>query len=367
MASVPYAPTLERWLQRLANAGRSHRTVAAYRSDLDDTMTTVAGLAGFRLVPDRRSLERLDAAEREAAVLKAFDELDLTRVSFDDLDEAIAEFRTRPDPRFTTNPQRAPEERAPATIARRTAAIRTFFAWCYSTDRLPADPAAKLEAPKRRKRMPKALDERMASAALDQSGAGSRWPERDELIVALALACGLRLEEIASLQLDQLQGDPPSALVVRGKGDKERRLGVPPVVQEALASYLPTRTERLASLGLEARTVVVSSRPRPVKGRNGEVVGQTVESSRESVAYVVDRLLRRVGGRSAGIRVHALRHTFATLGLREGAFSLRQLQVALGHSSLATTQIYTEVADEEIAAAMQLHPLGGGGGSRRTL
>ncbi|HEX2063873.1 MAG TPA: tyrosine-type recombinase/integrase, partial [Acidimicrobiales bacterium] len=58
------------------------------------------------------------------------------------------------------------------------------------------------------------------------------------------------------------------------------------------------------------------------------------------------------------LRVHALRHTFATLGLREGAFSLRQLQVALGHASLATTQIYTEVADEEIAAAMRLHPLG---------
>jgi site-specific recombinase XerD len=365
--SAAYAPTLERWLQRLANAGRSARTVAAYRNDLDDTMTTVAGLAGHRLLPDRRSLEQLAPDEREAAVLRAFDELDLTTVSFDDLDEAIAEFRTRPDPRFTTNPQRAPEERAPATIARRTAAIRTFFAWCYSTDRIPADPAAKLEAPKRRKRMPKALDGKMAAAALDQSGQGSRWPERDELIVALALACGLRLEEIATLRLDQIQGDPPEALVVRGKGDKERRLGVPPVVQEALAAYLPTRDERLAELRLDARTVVISSRPRPVKNRAGEVIGATVESSRESVAYVVDRLLRRVGARQAQIRVHAVRHTFATLGLREGAFSLRQLQVALGHASLATTQIYTEVADEEIAAAMQLHPLSGRGGSRQTL
>jgi len=117
----------------------------------------------------------------------------------------------------------------------------------------------------------------------------------------------------------------------------------------------------LSTLGMEARTLIVSSRPRPVKNRRGEVVGQTVESSRDTVSYVVDRLLRRVGARRAQIRVHALRHTFATLGLREGAFSLRQLQVALGHASLATTQIYTEVADEEIAAAMQLHPLSGGG------
>jgi integrase/recombinase XerC len=359
MPAATYGPTLERWLQRLANAGRSSRTVAAYRSDLDDTMTTVA--AAKHLLPDRANLDRLPPAEREAAKLRAFDELDLADVSFDDLDEAIAEFRTRPDPRFTTNPQRSPEERAPATVARRTAAIRTFFAWCYATDRIAADPAAKLEAPKRRKRMPKALTQDLAANALDQSGQGSRWPERDELIVALALACGLRLEEIATLRMDQVIGDPPDALVVRGKGDKERRLGVPPVVGEALARYLPTRTARLAELGLDARTVVVSSRARPVKARGGEVVGTTVESSRESVAYVIDRLLRRVGARQAQIRVHALRHTFATLGLREGAFSLRQLQVALGHASLATTQIYTEVADEEIAAAMQLHPLSRGG------
>ena len=357
MAAATYGPTLERWLQRLANAGRSSRTLAAYRADLDDTMVTVAVNKG--LLSPAGGAEAVD----ESARLAAFDALDLVSVTFDDLDEAIAEFRTRPDPRFRTNPHRAPDERAPATVARRVAAIRTFFGWCYITDRIPADPSAKLEAPRRRKRMPKALTSEMANSALDQSGQGSRWPERDELIIALALACGLRLEEIATLRLDQLQGDPPEALVVRGKGDKERRLGVPPVVREALAAYLPTRQLRLDELGLSAMTLIVSSRPRPVKNRAGEVVGSTVESSRESVAYVVDRLLRRVGGRSAGIRVHALRHTFATLGLREGAFSLRQLQVALGHASLATTQIYTEVADEEIAAAMQLHPLSGRGGS----
>ena len=359
MPPATYGPTLERWLQRLANAGRSSRTLAAYRADLDDTMT--------RIAVNRGLLSPAGGVDDEPARLAAFDALDLATVTFDELDEAIAEFRTRPDPRFRTNPQRAPEERAPATVARRTAAIRTFFGWCYTTDRIPADPSAKLEAPRRRKRMPKALTEDLATSVLDQSGQGSRWPERDELIIALALACGLRLEEMATLRLDQLLGDPPEAIVVRGKGDKERRLGVPPVVREALSAYLPTRTARLDELGLSAVTLLVSSRPRAVKNRAGDVVGSTVEASRESVAYVVDRLLRRVGARSAGIRVHALRHTFATLGLREGAFSLRQLQVALGHASLATTQIYTEVADEEIAAAMQLHPLSGRGTSPKIL
>ena len=355
--ALPYAATAERFLQRLSNEGRSARTVAAYRYDLDDTMVEVAGILG--LLPARSTLDRLPAPERRRLVLAALEELDVGAVSADHLDEAIAAFRTRPDPRFARHPERAPEERSPATVARRTAAIRSFFAWCYRTSRIPSDPAALLRPPKKRKRMPRAIDEATAVRALDTARESSTWPERDLLIVALALACGLRLEEVARLRVTDLEGDPPHGIVVRGKGDKERRLGLPPLAQQALQAYLPTREARLGELGLEASTVVVSSRPRPVHDRRGQVVGATVDASRDSVIYVVDRVLRRLGVRRQGVRVHALRHTFATLGLREGAFSLRQLQVALGHASLATTQVYTEVADEEIAAAMRLHPLGG--------
>ena len=356
--AVPYASTVERFLQRLSNEGRSHRTLAAYRYDLDDTMVDVAAAAG--LLPARPELERIGAQEREGRVLAAFERLDVAAVTLDDLDGALAEFRTRPDPRFARHPERAPEERSPATVARRTAALRSFFAWCYRTQRVAADPAALLRPPKKRKRMPRAIDQPTAVMALESAGEASSWPERDLVIMALALACGLRLDEIARLRMDDLDGHPPEALIVRGKGDKERRLGLPPVVQAAVVAYLPTRSARLATLALDAATVVVSSRPRPVRDRRGRVVGATVEASRDTVIYVVDRVLRRLGARRDGVRVHALRHTFATLGLREGAFSLRQLQVALGHASLATTQIYTEVADEEIAAAMRMHPLGGG-------
>ena len=358
--AVPYAATVERFLQRLANEGRSPRTLEAYRYDLDDAMVDVA--AANRLLAPRDALQARPAGERDALVLAAFERLDVAAVSLDDLDQALAEYRTRPDPRFVRHPERAPDERSPATVARRTAALRSFFAWCYRTQRIGADPAALLHPPKKRKRMPRAIDQPTALRALAAAGETSSWPERDQVIVALALACGLRLDEIARLRTDDLDGEPPRAVIVRGKGDKERRLGLPPVVQEALAVYLPTRAARLGSLGLEAATVVVSSRPRPVRDRRGQVVGATVEASRDSVIYVVDRVLRHLGARRDGVRVHALRHTFATLGLREGAFSLRQLQVALGHASLATTQIYTEVADEEIAAAMRLHPLGGGAG-----
>lgn len=356
---LPYAEALERFLRRLSNEGRSPRTLAAYRYDLDDTMADVAGM--HRLLPHREALDGWARDERAHAVLAAFESLHVEVVTADDLDDAIAMFRTRPDPRFARHPERSPEERAPATVARRTAAVRSFFAWCYRTKRIPSDPAALLQPPKKRKHMPRAIDQTTALGALATAGEGSEWPERDLVIVSLALACGLRLEEIASLPLADLEGDPPVSVIVRGKGDKERRLGLPDVVVEALAAYLPTRRSRLDGLGMEAITVVVSSRPRPVRDRTGKVVGATVDSSRDSVTYVVDRVLRRLGARRSGVRVHALRHTFATLGLRDGALSLRQLQVALGHASLATTQIYTEVADEEIAAAMRLHPLGRAG------
>ena len=353
---LPYAEAVERFLRRLSNEGRSPRTLAAYRYDLDDTMVDVAVL--HRLLPGRPALEALSREDRENAQLMAFEALDVETISADDLDEAISEFRTRPDPRFARHPERSPEQRAPATVARRTAAVRSFFAWCYRTKRVPADPAALLQPPKKRRHMPRAMDQSTALRVLAGAGEGSEWPERDLVIVVLALACGLRLEEIARLPVADLEGDPPRAVIVRGKGDKERRLGLPAVAVDALRDYLPTRQGRLDALGMEATTVVVSSRPRPVRDRSGVVVGRTVEASRDSVTYVVDRVLRRLGARRSGVRVHALRHTFATLGLREGAFSLRQLQVALGHASLATTQIYTDVADEEIAAAMQLHPLG---------
>ncbi len=259
MASATYAGMLERFLQRLANEGRSASTLAAYRSDLDDTMIDVSIELG--LLPTRNRLPD-DAVERDAVVLGAFDRLELESITADMLDGALADFRTRPDPRFSTHPERGPAERSPATVARRTSALRSFFAWAYKTQRIPSDPAALLSPPKRRKRVPRALEQTLAGGALSSASSGSQWPERDALILALALACGLRLAEIATLRMVDLEGDPPTAMVVRGKGDKERRLGLPPVVTDALRVYFPTRTARLDELGLDAQTVVISSRPR---------------------------------------------------------------------------------------------------------
>lgn len=333
------------WLMELGNEGRAPRTIDAYETDVGDTLRFIAGQVG-------------EAPER----------LGLSAVTRDVLVASIAEFRARPDPRYTRRPEQAPAQRSPVTVARRVAALKVFFRWCYECARIPADPAALLKTPRKPKRLPKALEAETARSVME-GALDSRWPERDQLIVVLALTTGLRLEEMATLRMSDLLRDPPDSINVVGKGNKERRLPLAPVAADAIAAYLPTRAGRLARLGLEARTLFVSTRARQVgRARDGSPI-RSVEATRAGIAYVVDRVLRRAGTRRRGSRVHVLRHTFATLGLRpdpatgQPAYTLRQLQAALGHANLATIQVYTEVSDVELVRAAAAHPLARGGRS----
>ena len=339
MKDSPALEAMNVWLMELGNEGRSPRTIQAYESEVLTTLEFAADELGLNA-----------------------HELSLGSVTRDLLVAAIANFRVGPDPRYTLNPEQAPGERSPARVARRVAAIKVFFKWCYATGRLTRDPAALLKTPRKTKRLPKALE--AESARLVMSGSGpSRWPERDLLMVVLALTTGLRLEEMATLKLDSLTGDLPDYITVIGKGNKERRLPLAPVAQDCIARYLPTRTHRLRKLGLEAKTLFVSSRPRRVGTDREGQPRMSVEATKSAVAYVIDRILRQAGARRPGSRVHVLRHTFATLGLRPDpvtgmpAYNLRQLQTALGHANLATIQVYTEVSDAELVTAVQAHPL----------
>lgn len=329
---------MHNWLMELGNEGRSERTLEAYESDVSDTLAFVADQVHMK--PESLGLEN---------------------VTRDLLVAAIADFRTRPDPRFKRHPEHAPTQRTAARVARRLAAVKVFFKWAYGTGRVSADPAALLKSPKRPKRLPKALEADAALTVLEGAEV-SRWPERDQLIVTLALTTGLRLEEMATLKMSDLTGRPPATLNVVGKGNKERHLPIPPLTQDAMSAYLPARAKRLKTLGLEAQTLFISTRPRQIGTRNGQPV-MSVDATRAGIAYVVDSLLRRAGARVKGGRVHVLRHTFATLGLRpdpetgQPAYTLRQLQAALGHANLSTIQVYTEVSDAELLRAASSHPL----------
>lgn len=351
---LSYSVALSRYLTSLRVDGKSAKTVSAYTADLNDTAAHLVEARG--LAPT--NLAELTPNERLAALQPMFAALTLSTVTTAELNEARAEYQSRPDARFTKRTLAAPSTRSPAAMSRRAASLRAFFAWAYAEDYLPADPAARLKAPASRKmrREAASLPEEAARAVFDLAEDAS-WPERDLLIVSLALACGLRLGEIATLPADAL---PAESFNVIGKGSMQRRIdAVPQVVTEAVERYLPTRTARLQAMGAQASTLLISSRARDVRDKAGLVTGRTAEPTVEMVAYASGKILDRAygGRRPAGVRVHALRHTFATLGLSSGAFNLRELQDVLGHSSVATTQRYTHVGTLERAAAFRAHPL----------
>lgn len=320
---------------------------------------------------ERTITEYLADLGRVGEALSRIHNLDADTVTLDEINtgmlrDVVTDYRTRPDRRFK-NPHSAAAKRrrSDASVARFVASIRCFFAWACTDQLIASDPATVLKGP-RPERFPQAIDDGHVEAILAAPariatqrahapvGRGAPWwLARNQLIMLLALACGLRRSEIVGLLLRSIEGNPPVALRVLGKGRKHRRIPLPPAVVDAIEAYLPERAEHLDRLGVPADTLIVASKVR--RSPNGIA---TVDANPSIVEYVVDRCLTDVGQRFPGTRVHALRHTFATVGLRSGALNLRQTQELLGHANLATTEIYTKVSDDELAAGMRLHPIG---------
>ncbi|MFZ4896186.1 tyrosine recombinase XerC [Plantibacter sp. Mn2098] len=223
-----------------------------------------------------------------------------------------------------------------ATLARRTAAVKSWTAWAMHTGAIGIDPAARLRSPKTGRTLPRVvnrgqfdtllgiLEERAATGDLDRL--------RDLAVVELLYASALRVSELCGLDLDDLDLDRLTARVT-GKGDKERVVpfGVP--AQSAIVDYLTMARSGLLARGTHTgRAVFLGSRG----GRLGT----------RAVYTLVAELLERIpGGGPAG--PHALRHTAAT-HLLDGGADLRAVQELLGHASLSTTQIYTHVSLERI-------------------
>lgn len=345
-------PVVRAHLAHLGTQGRSPTTLRAYRADLDD-------------------LGRLLAAELEVPPAA----LTLPMLDLGVLEAALSAYRQRRDQRHSrSDPGPSRQVRRTASVARRIAALRGLLRYAFDHGMLTEDLARGLHTPKQPRRLPRLLAEDVATRAVAAAAVGARWPARDQLVVALGLACGLRRAEIVGLTIDGLQGVPPERLAVRGKGGKERIVGVPPLVVQLLAAYLPEREAQLATmvgrlgafarrhgvsgpLALHAEAVVVATRLQPVR-HEGVVVAAHANAGIDVVGHVVDRTLRTLAVRRDGDLAHTLRHTFAATALREGVMNLRELQEALGHESLATTQVYTHVTADEVVAAMRAHPLG---------
>lgn len=232
---------------------------------------------------------------------------------------------------------------ARATLARRSASVRVFTAWALAEELIVADPALRLKAPKREQALPGVLQAAQVTrllATLDDAAAeGAPLALRNRAIVELLYATGVRVGELAGLDIDDLDPDRRTLRVI-GKGNKERTVpyGVPAAL--AVDDWL-RRGRPLLAKG--------SSGPALFLGTRGGRVDQ------RQVRAMVHDLFAGLGDTSAS-GPHALRHSAAT-HLLDGGADLRAVQEILGHSSLATTQIYTHVSVDRLRQSyQQAHP-----------
>jgi integrase/recombinase XerC len=232
---------------------------------------------------------------------------------------------------------------ARTTLARRTSAVKTFTTWAARRGLLTADPATRLQLPKARRTLPAVLrqDQALDAMAAAKSGAqqGDPLALRDQLIVELLYATGIRVSELCGLDIDDV--DTSRRLVrVLGKGNKQRTVPFGEPAQAALTAWLTDGRPKLAT---------VDSGPALLLGARGRRLDQ------RQARTVVHQTVAAVNG-APDIGPHGLRHSAAT-HLLEGGADLRVVQELLGHSTLATTQLYTHVTVARLRAVHdQAHP-----------
>lgn len=232
---------------------------------------------------------------------------------------------------------------ARATIARRAATIRSFTAWAVRRELLPQDPALRLRAPRREKTLPQVVSRRQLehvfSALEDAARAGEPRLLRERAMLELLYATGIRVGELAGLDVDDLDQDRRT-LRVLGKGNKERTVPYGQPAAASVADWLRRGRPGLA---------VAASGSALFLGQRGRRVDQ------RQVRTAVQRHLGDTAS-AAATGPHSLRHSAAT-HLLDGGADLRAVQEILGHSSLATTQIYTHVSVDRLRSSYaQAHP-----------
>ncbi len=217
------------------------------------------------------------------------------------------------------------EGAAPATVARKLAAIRGLFDYLVRTERLGQNPADLVSSPKREEKLPQVLSSEQVRQLLERIPARTPLELRDRAMLELAYSCGLRCEEIVNLDRNALNFETEQ-LRVLGKGSKERLLPVGEPAQRALERYNERGRHALAGDPRE-QALFLSKSGRRLS--NSDV-------TRRLALWVREAAL------SAGVSPHSLRHSFAT-HLLEGGADLRTIQELLGHASISTTQVYTRV------------------------
>lgn len=232
---------------------------------------------------------------------------------------------------------------ARTTLARRTSAVKTFTAWAARRGLLPADPGARLQVAKSRRTLPAVLRQDQALDAMEAAKSGAQQGDplalRDRLIVEMLYATGIRVSELCGLDVDDVDTGR-RLLRVLGKGNKQRTVPFGGPAHDALAAWLADGRPALATAD-SGPALLLGARGRRLDPRQARTV--------------VHQTIAAVDG-APDIGPHGLRHSAAT-HLLEGGADLRVVQELLGHSTLATTQLYTHVTVARLRAVHdQAHP-----------
>lgn len=228
--------------------------------------------------------------------------------------------------------------------ARKLAAVRSLYKYLVSKRHyLDENPTIDIDTPKSQKTLPKVLSLEESLRLLEAARTDVEAPHhvRDYAILTLFLNCGMRVSELAGIDLDDVEDDLRS-LRVMGKGSKERVIYLNDACRAALSDYLAIRRGP-QYVGVQEKALFLSQR--------------NVRISVKTLQAMVYRYLKRAGLGSKHYSVHKLRHTAATLMYQSGNVDVRVLKDILGHEQLNTTQIYTHVSNREMEEAMSQNPL----------
>jgi len=241
---------------------------------------------------------------------------------------------------------------AARTAARRLSCLRQFYRFLLAEGRRRDDPTATLDSPRHGRSLPKYLSETEVEALLSAVRVRENRPLRAAAMLELLYATGLRVSELVSLPLAAVARGT-HALIVRGKGGKERMVPIGEAARAAIDAYLAARVADIpekAEIGIrKGRGTSIPTSPWlfPSRAKSGHL-------TREGFSKLLKEVAVAAGIAPSRVSPHVLRHSFASHLLAHGA-DLRSLQQMLGHAVISTTQIYTHVLEERLRQLVTAH------------
>jgi len=227
------------------------------------------------------------------------------------------------------------------SVARSLAAVRSLYRWLAQEGVVDQNPAKLVATPKLPKKLPRVPTIEEMNSVLDgRMPETAAFPERERLMLELLYGCGIRNSELTGINLDDIRLST-EAILIRGKGKKERYVPFGESAKIALSAYLPARQAILSHAHRNCHALLINQ-------RGGRLTTRSV-----------GRIIKKIAvskGLSPDVHPHTLRHAFGTHMLEEGA-DLRAIQELLGHERLATTQRYTQLSTKHVLQVYdQTHP-----------